>query len=453
MAEARRKMILLAKREGYQPSERLSTKMMKRLERKCGEIDVYDLEAGRQDMSKGGTFVSIAESAAFKKAAMKKLLNVPLVLWDKAVGLKPSPFKRIYKEFCRIMPKHRLRVNSVKNMYRKIRSKYVHVKSVTKNKERTTMELVNRLKNKTKTLKMKMKTEKRRVFIDWNKKPDVSSSPSPQSTSSSSNNEISSSLNNSTDLGHSIRAISKRLVRGAKKRIVLKKRRNTASQSSSMYSSKMSSSSTISLKKNSQKSLELQLDRVRHRCESPTAFLQVPERRRSSHDKKSNKSNNEVEIEIGTGNNKRDVYRRLFELAKRNATRSAENVLYRDEGIIKEFPIQDLMVHVLAKTKRLEDPRVFQAYFLSDASMNILRSSFWLVHLKHFHRHESTNRTQQHLIEQITRSYVFFSSFSLSLSLSFSFSILFTFLSITNTHTHTHTNTQIRKYSKRTFHK
>ena len=434
MAEARRKMILLAKREGYQPSERLSTKMMKRLERKCGEIDVYDLEAGRQDMSKGGTFVSIAESAAFKKAAMKKLLNVPLILWDKAVGLKPSPFKRIYKEFCRIMPKHRLRVNSVKNMYRKIRSKYVHVKSVTKNKERTTMELVNRLKNKTKTLKMKMKTEKRRVFIDWNKKPAVSSSPLPQSTSSS-NNEISSSLNNSTDLGHSIRAISKRLVRGAKKRIVLKKRRNTASQSSSMYSSKMSSSSTISLKKNSQKSLELQLDRVRHRCESPTAFLQGPERRRSSHDKKSNKSNNEVEIEIGTCNNKKDVYRRLFELAKRNATRSAENVLYRDEGIIKEFPIQDLMVHVLAKTKRLEDPRVFQAYFLSDASMNILRSSFWLVHLKHFHRHESTNRTQQHLIEQITRSYVFFSSFSLSLS----FFLYFIYFSQHYEHTHTHT--------------
>ena len=131
-------MTQLVKREGYRLSERLSTKTLERLERKCGEIDVYDLEAGRQDMSKGGTFVSIAENAAFKRAVMKKLLNVPLILWDKTVGLKPSPFKRIYKEFCKIMPKHRLRVNSVKTMYRKLRSKYVRVKNVTKNKERTT---------------------------------------------------------------------------------------------------------------------------------------------------------------------------------------------------------------------------------------------------------------------------------------------------------------------------
>ena len=203
------------------------------MERKSGEIDVYDLEAGRMDVSKGGTFVSIAENAAFKKAVMKKLLNVPLILWDKTVDLRPSPFKRIYKELCRIMPKHRLRVNSVKAMYRKLRSKYVRVKNVTKNKERTTMELVNRLQNKTKTLKNKMKEEKRRVYIDWNE-------TSSSSSSSQVNNESSTPSPLKKGLS-SIRSITKRLATDARRRV-----KNKTKRKLKIHLSKRSNKSSLS---------------------------------------------------------------------------------------------------------------------------------------------------------------------------------------------------------------
>lgn len=415
MTDARRRMNALVIREGYRLSDRLTTKTLERLQKRCGEIDVYDLEAGRIDISKDGTFVSIAETSAFKKAAHKKLLNVPLILWDKSVGLKPSPFKRIYKVFCEIMPNHTLRVNSVKQMYRKIRSKYVHVKSVTKNKERTTMELIERLQKKTSDLKNRMNDEQNRVHIDWNDRITITSEEKTKTTTSNNNSSPKVPVKprkKAVKPGRSLRAIGKQLSK--KVRIKLKKKnRFMLSSKFSKQSSNASLSSIMStssvLQDTHHKSLGMQLDRLRHRCESPRFDAEERPATVKGGGSSTKPKGIGAKINVNQRNSEdpREIYKRLFDLAKRHATRSAEHTPYQDNEVTNEFPLHDLCLHVLNKTSCVREPRVFRAYFLSDSSVNILRSAFWLCHLKYFRRHDlNSQRQQQVLMETITNCYV-----------------------------------------------
>lgn len=89
---------------------------LEELQQNC-KIDMDALEQSHgNDVSEHGE-LPVAEEWALNKAFYTELLGFPLILWDRRVMLKPSPYKRIFKRIHELAPNHRLKGLRVKTLY------------------------------------------------------------------------------------------------------------------------------------------------------------------------------------------------------------------------------------------------------------------------------------------------------------------------------------------------
>jgi len=100
----------------YTFTQEITPQTLERLQQSC-EIDMDDLEQKHgNDVSENGE-LGVTEEWALNKAFYTELLGFPLLLWDRRINLKPSPYKRIFKRIHELAKDHRLKALRVKTFY------------------------------------------------------------------------------------------------------------------------------------------------------------------------------------------------------------------------------------------------------------------------------------------------------------------------------------------------
>lgn len=376
---------------------------------------MYMLESNRKDHSQGGKLLSRTEKRYFDMACKEKLLGVPLILWDKRCGLRPSPFKRIYKIFCTLMPSHSLRVASAKAMYRARRQKggVGHKKKQHARALQTSKVLVTRLRKRAKRLQSKLKTEKRRIRIDW----------TPNATSDETTTD---ERTGDEDDGTTTTTSPATVEQPSAAQIETK--------------SKDSDKTTLIPPPRAISSLEAQLDRLRIQIQrSSSSSPKSPKKKRtsmlldtssSSMTTSPKRMNRTATRPLTGGPNSIDdsmqakaLYDKLFAISQRHATRNVQSVRYGSSSVL--MPI-DLIVSYTLSITHLDTAsfEIFEPYFTCDATKTLLESLFWLLFLRYFQKpnndrstgtttspttrdeHGSHRNMEQALIQRICEAYV-----------------------------------------------
>lgn len=100
----------------YTFTQEITPQTLEELQQGC-KIDMDALEQSHgNDVSENGE-LQVAEEWALNKAFYTELLGFPLILWDRRIMLKPSPYKRIFKRIHELAPDHRLKALRVKTFY------------------------------------------------------------------------------------------------------------------------------------------------------------------------------------------------------------------------------------------------------------------------------------------------------------------------------------------------
>lgn len=358
--------------------EGLLRKDLERIEQECGDIEMDELEADRRDSSRGGTLLSAVEDKYFKQACNTTLLGIPLILWDKRVGLQPSPFKRIYREFCSLHNSHGLRATSAKVLYLKLRAE--SGAPIKKKPQKWSEELIKMLHKRVDKLKDKMTEKKNQVYLN------------------SVDHIASASFNART---------AKKKKRGTKespKAVAAAPKDLSAAISGSDSSGKSSPSKTAATAGDSSR-----FERMFKHASANKGKRDKAGTKGGGHQTNGSGKGKGEEVGFRSSDEEyQQTYDRLFALAKKHITRSTKMVQYAVPPAKPplEIPSRDLMVLVLRKMAMASQKKaIFRRYFLSEASTMILHAMFWIMHLKFF-QSRGSQPAQQWLIRQICHHYV-----------------------------------------------
>lgn len=152
------------------PSYGWADKKISRMFRKSGWVLSEVMERGRGSNGAPLDGLSDLEMVALDKAFYTQLLGFPLIMWDRRIGLKPSPLRRIYQCLYHIAPEHQLKKIKLKELYddakRQLSCNDMYRDSDFEQRKKWNDEMVRVLNEKVKALETKV-SHRLRSALAW----------------------------------------------------------------------------------------------------------------------------------------------------------------------------------------------------------------------------------------------------------------------------------------------